>query len=86
MGRNDASKYEIAKFSPQLQVKLCLKDELALISANPATHPHMWKFIFQHFAVNIDQVSSGELEDGLHFWQMEDNIIFFANGRQHHFL
>ena len=29
----------IAKLSPQLQVKLCLKAELALISANPATHP-----------------------------------------------
>jgi hypothetical protein len=30
---------EIAKFSPQLQVKLSLKAELALISVNPATHP-----------------------------------------------
>ena len=33
-------KNPIAKLSPQLQVKLCLKAELALISANPATHPH----------------------------------------------
>mgnify|MGYP001406764270 CR=1 FL=1 len=48
----------------QLQVKLSLKTELALISINPApTHPptpnstHPGKFIFQHFSVNDGQVS-----------------------------
>ena len=41
----------------QLQVKLSLKTELALISVNPA-HPHPGKFIFQHFSVNVDQVRS----------------------------
>ena len=53
--------------------------ELALISTNPAT------FIFQHFSVNVDQVSSHELEDDLNFlakWKttsiyskMEDDLF-----------
>ena len=58
----------------QLQVKLILKTELALISLNPAPHPtHPGKFIFQHFSVNVDQVSSHELED---------DLTFLANGRR----
>jgi hypothetical protein len=74
----------IAKLSPQLQVKLCLKAELALFLLNPATttphhHPHIrpGKFIFQHFSVNVDQVSLQELEDDLNS---------FSNGRRPQFL
>ena len=57
---------EIAKLSPQLQVKLCLKAELALVSTNPATHPpnplhpRPGKFIFQHLSVNLYQVTLQE--------------------------
>ena len=36
---NFKAEHLIAKLSPQLQVKLCLKAELALVSTNPATHP-----------------------------------------------
>ena len=43
----------------QLQVKLSLNTELALISVNPAPPtPHLGKFIFQHLSVNVDQVRS----------------------------
>jgi hypothetical protein len=49
-------------------------DGLVLFLVNPATHPrprphpiptHPGKFIFQHFSVNVDQVSPQELEDDL---------------------
>ena len=56
---------DIAKLSPQLQVKLILKAELALISVNPATHPptphpRPGKYIFQQFLVNVNQVTLQE--------------------------
>ena len=56
--------------SAQLQVKHSLKAELALISVNPATHPHPrhpGKFIFQHFLMDVGQVRSYQLEDDLNF-------------------
>ena len=64
---------------PQLQVKLNLKAELVLFSIKPAPppphHSQPGKFISQQFSVNVDQVSSQELEDDL-------NLL--ANGRQPH--
>ena len=75
----------------QLQVKLSLKTELALISNNPApTHPHPpGKVIFQHFSVYVRQVSLHELGNNLNgkekmtsiFGQMEDDLTFGGNGR-----
>jgi hypothetical protein len=63
-------------------------DGLVLFLVNPATHPtHLGKFIFQHFSVNINQVSSQELEDDLNgmtngrqpqfILKMEDNLNLF---------
>jgi hypothetical protein len=78
-----------------------LKVELAIFSLNPATpsptlnrQPRPGKFIFQHFSVNVDQVSSlnflgngrqqqffGKWKMTASFWQTEDNLNIFENGR-----
>ena len=67
-------------------------DGLVLFSVNPATHPHPGKFISQHFSVNVDQVSSQELEDDLNrlangrrlqfYGKMEDDLNFQLKGRR----
>ena len=87
----------IAKLSPQLQVKLCLKAELVLISANPATHPRPGKFIFQHFSVNLDQETLqeysrtqigrrsqflGKWKTTSIIWKMEDDLNSLENGQR----
>ena len=100
---------------PQLQVKLSLKAELALISVKPAAHPchpghppthprhlRLGKLIFQHFSVNVDQVSFQEYSRNpigrrpQFFRQMEDDLnfldkwkttsIFQTNGRRPQFV
>ena len=78
---------------PQLQAKLSLKAELALISLNPATHPpptpHPYQeSFFQHVSVTVDKVCQQELEDDLYFLvngrrpqfclRIEDYLIFFS--------
>ena len=75
---------------------LCLKAELALISANPAT-PRPGKFIFQHFSVNLDQETLqeysrtqigrrpqlfGTWKTTSIIWEMEDDLNSLKNGRR----
>ena len=68
---------------PKLQVKHSLKAKLALFSINPATPtPHLGKFIFQHFSVNVEQVISLKIEDDLISLEMEDDLNSFENGRR----
>ena len=89
----------IAKLSPQLQVKLCLKAELVLISANPATHPppppqpppppgkvYFSTFFSESWPSNLTGVyQDPNWKTTSTFWQMEDDLNYLENGRRPQF-
>ena len=81
---------------PKLQVKLSLKAEISLIfaisSIRPAARPAAWNSsekagIEQNLTKETCRnVVGPNLEDYLHFWQIEDDLNFFSsNGRRPHF-
>ena len=74
-----------AKLSPSPSSSLAGQAELALFLLNPATPtPRPGKFIFQHFSVNVDQVTLQEYirtqigRRPKYFRQMEDDLHFLG--------
>ena len=68
----------------QHQVNLSLKTELALFSLirtyfHPPTPTRLWKFIFQHFSLNLDQIT---LEEYSRIQIGRRPQFFSSNGRR----